>query len=87
MKTMERNKVGFWYLLYDRKEPVKDEDLFDMASNTKVCAALPAGRRWYCRLPERVRAAATPVLVLGAMVLCTASLVDASYNPFLYFRF
>ena len=50
-------------------------------------AALPAGRKWYCRLPERVRAAATPVLVLGAMVLCTASLVDASYNPFLYFRF
>ena len=27
------------------------------------------------------------MLVLGALVLCTASLVDASYNPFLYFRF
>ena len=26
-------------------------------------------------------------LVLAALVLCTASLVDASYNPFLYFRF
>ena len=25
--------------------------------------------------------------ILGALVLCTASLVDASYNPFLYFRF
>ena len=25
--------------------------------------------------------------VLLALVLCTASLVDASYNPFLYFRF
>ena len=25
MKTMERNKVSFWYLLYDRKEPIKDE--------------------------------------------------------------
>lgn len=25
MKTMERNKVPFWYLLYDRKEEVKDE--------------------------------------------------------------
>jgi hypothetical protein len=23
---MERNKVPFWYLLYDRKEAVKDED-------------------------------------------------------------
>ena len=27
------------------------------------------------------------LLVLGALVLCTASLVDAGYNPFLYFRF
>lgn len=26
MKTMERNKVPFWYLLYDRKEAVKNED-------------------------------------------------------------
>lgn len=25
MKTMERNKVPFWYLLYDKKEPVIDE--------------------------------------------------------------
>ena len=25
--------------------------------------------------------------VLGALILCTASLVDAGYNPFLYFRF
>lgn len=26
MRTMERNKTAFWYLLYDRKEPVIDED-------------------------------------------------------------
>lgn len=25
MRTLERNKSPFWYLLYDRKEPVKDE--------------------------------------------------------------
>lgn len=25
MKTMKRNKVPFWYLLYDKKVPVKDE--------------------------------------------------------------
>lgn len=25
MRTLERNKVPFWYLLYDHKEPVKDE--------------------------------------------------------------
>lgn len=26
MKTLKRNQVSLWYLLYDRKEPVKDED-------------------------------------------------------------
>lgn len=26
MKAMERNKRTFWYCLYDRKEPVIDED-------------------------------------------------------------
>ena len=28
-----------------------------------------------------------PLLLGGGMVLCTAYLVDATYNPFLYFRF
>lgn len=26
MKLMERNKVHFWYCLFDRKEPILDED-------------------------------------------------------------
>ena len=26
MKLMERNKVPFWYCLFDRKEPILDED-------------------------------------------------------------
>ena len=52
-----------------------------------VFAALPVGRKLYLRLPEKVQSVATPVLVLVSLVLCTASLVDASYNPFLYFRF
>lgn len=30
---------------------------------------------------------AMPVLQLGVMILCTAYLVNATYNPFLYFRF
>lgn len=25
MKTLKRNQTPFWYLLYDRKEPIKDE--------------------------------------------------------------
>lgn len=26
MRVMERNKSAYWYLLYDRKEPVKNEE-------------------------------------------------------------
>lgn len=33
------------------------------------------------------KAISTTVLVMGGLLLCTAYLVDASYNPFLYFRF
>ena len=39
------------------------------------------------RLPERARGTLAPVLMLAGLVLCTAYLVDGSYNPFLYFRF
>ena len=39
-------------------------------------------------IPEREEFIAHAAnLVMAALILCTASLVDASYNPFLYFRF
>ena len=47
----------------------------------------PLMKRVWDKLGERGQAALQPVLVLAALVLCTASLVDAGYNPFLYFRF
>ena len=50
-------------------------------------AATPVSGKLFRKLPDRVQAVATPVLVLASLILCTASLVDASYNPFLYFRF
>ncbi len=50
-------------------------------------AATPLGRNTWHKLSERTQNILTPVLMLAALVLCTASLVDASYNPFLYFRF
>ncbi len=50
-------------------------------------AATPMGKRCWQNLGERARNILTPVLVMAALALCTASLVDASYNPFLYFRF
>lgn len=36
MKTMERNKQMFFYLLYDRKEPVKDGDGNETGEETVV---------------------------------------------------
>ena len=47
----------------------------------------PLLNRLWSRLGERGRSALAPLLTLGALILCTASLVDAGYNPFLYFRF
>ena len=47
----------------------------------------PLAKKLWARLGERARAVLAPVLVLAALILCTASLVDAGYNPFLYFRF
>ena len=52
-----------------------------------VLASTTLGKRAFDRLPERVRQAVTPVLMVLGLVLSTAYLVDGSYNPFLYFRF
>lgn len=50
-------------------------------------ASTPLPKKLYSRLPEAVSRVLTPVLTAAALLLCTAYLVDSSYNPFLYFRF
>jgi len=50
-------------------------------------ASTTLGLRLWGRLPERVRQVAAPLLMLAGLTVCTAYLVDNSYNPFLYFRF
>ncbi|MBE6935761.1 MAG: MBOAT family protein [Ruminococcaceae bacterium] len=52
-----------------------------------VLSCTPLGSRLYARLPERARGIVACALVLLGMILSTAYLVDATYNPFLYFRF
>ncbi|MBQ9411492.1 MAG: MBOAT family protein [Oscillospiraceae bacterium] len=52
-----------------------------------IVSSLPLGKNLYARLSPRLRAAVTPVLIALVLVLSTAYLVDATYNPFLYFRF
>ncbi len=39
------------------------------------------------RLGRAVLSAAEPVFLMALLILCTAYLVDGSFNPFLYFRF
>ena len=50
-------------------------------------ASTPWGGRLWAKLPKKADRVLTPVLMLAALVLSTAYLVDGSYNPFLYFRF
>lgn len=52
-----------------------------------IIAATTLGKKTWARLPERAQQIAAPILMLSGLFLCTAYLVDSSYNPFLYFRF
>jgi len=53
-----------------------------------------ASTDWFMKLAEfakkkkeKLVTCATPVLIIAMLILCTSYLVDATYNPFLYFRF
>ena len=48
----------------------------------RIAAAMQSRRRI-----RPVLYAAEPVVLLGLLAVCTAFLVDSSFNPFLYFRF
>ncbi|MFI3251040.1 MAG: MBOAT family protein, partial [Eubacteriales bacterium] len=50
-------------------------------------ASTPLCAKQYKKLPEKTAMVLTPVLILAGLVITTAYLVDATYNPFLYFRF
>ena len=50
-------------------------------------ASTPLGITVYQKLPRRAAQVSGAVLILAGLVLCTAYLVDGTYNPFLYFRF
>ncbi len=52
-----------------------------------VIASTTVGKRVWERLPMRVAEVVSPALMAAGLFLCTAYLVDSSYNPFLYFRF
>ena len=47
----------------------------------------PLMKKLVSKLPEKVSFALQPVYLIGVFTVCTAFLVDGSFNPFLYFRF
>ncbi|MBR5446984.1 MAG: MBOAT family protein [Clostridia bacterium] len=49
--------------------------------------AMAVRRLGETRVGGAVLSVARPVFTLGLLVLCTAYLIDGSFNPFLYFRF
>ena len=68
--------------------------LFELVRNLPlliICAVglTPLPKKLFWRLYEKHRAmdTVTVVLCVLGLLLCTAYLVDSSYNPFLYFRF
>lgn len=50
-------------------------------------ASTPLGVSLFQKLGSRTRQILCTLLVLAGLILCTAYLVDGTYNPFLYFRF
>ena len=52
-----------------------------------IVASTTLGVKTWNRLSVKTQKILSPVLMTLAMIVCTAYLVDGSYNPFLYFRF
>ena len=52
-----------------------------------ILASTTLGKDAWEKAPEKARRVLMPLLMLLGLMVCTAYLVDGSYNPFLYFRF
>ena len=52
-----------------------------------IVCCLPVVRNLYRKWNASIKYAAAPFVIGILLVLCTAYLVDSTYNPFLYFRF
>lgn len=52
-----------------------------------ILACTPLFKKFYIKLPEKMREPLSIILVALSLIICTSYLVADSYNPFLYFRF
>lgn len=67
--------VGYWFLSFFPTLVVC------------VIACTPLSVKLWDKCKERPKQILLPILLLAGLTICTAYLVDATYNPFLYFRF
>ena len=52
-----------------------------------IVGATPLAKNLAARIPQKAAAILEPVVLIALLLICTAYLVDGSFNPFLYFRF
>ena len=52
-----------------------------------IVGATPLPKMLAQHVPEKVTAVLEPLALIALLLICTAYLVDGSFNPFLYFRF
>ena len=52
-----------------------------------ILASLPLGKFIYSKFNDKVKNVFAPIAIAAVLIVCTAYLVDSTYNPFLYFRF
>ena len=50
-------------------------------------ASTPLMAKLFGKLPEKARDLLLPILIAAGLLVSVAYLVNATYNPFLYFRF
>lgn len=87
-----REGLHFFRLLFGGGHAFADRTtLFFLRDNLLILIACfigstPLAKNLWARHEKQLRPL-MPVLVIAALVICTAFIVDASYNPFLYFRF
>jgi alginate O-acetyltransferase complex protein AlgI len=74
---------------------INSADVWDIARSAllisvMIFASLPTARRAFWQVYEkkgRWVSLTSGALCVAALIICTAYLVDSSFNPFLYFRF
>lgn len=84
--------VIYFSALFGRGEAFLPADLYQLQSYLPLLLVLaigstPLARTFSLRLPQRARNLFLPAAAVLGLFFCTAYLVDATYNPFLYFRF